>query len=384
MDLSRALNAHDLERMAKRRLPHGVFEFVVGGTEDNATRSRNRAAFDTWRLAPRMLVDTSSRTLDTTLFGYRYALPLGIAPMGVVAITWFEADLALARAAAATNVPFVLSGMSTIPLERIAAETTAPRWYQAYLGGGRPAIEALVARLLQADYDVLVVTVDAQIAANRENNLRTGFSIPFALSARMIASGLARPGWLVNTLFRTLLTAGVPHFENQSATRGGPIISERPADRHARRDQLDWDDIAWLRTVWPRRLVLKGILRADDARRAADIGADGVIVSNHGGRQLDGAVAALDVLPEIVDAAGDRLAVMFDSGIRRGTDAMKALALGAKFVFAGRAVLFGNAIAGEAGAKHALGILQAELLRDFGLAGCVSVADLDRSLVRKI
>ena len=384
MRLGGALNIADLERLARRRLPHGVYQFVAGGTEDNSTRERNRAAFEQWRLVPRMLVDTSARTLETTLFGYRYAMPLGIAPMGVTAITWYEADLALARAAAGLNLPFVLSGVSTVPMERIAAATTAPRWYQAYLNADRAAIEALAARLLKAEYEVLVVTVDAQLGANRENNLRTGFSIPFTLNRRMVASGLARPRWLIDTLAQTLVRGGVPHFENQGATRGDPIVREQAQRWRAGRDRLDWDDMAWLRSIWPRRLVLKGILRSDDARRAAEIGADGVIVSNHGGRQLDGAVAALDMLPEIVDAVGERLVVMFDSGIRRGTDALKALALGARFVFAGRAVLFGTAAAGEAGAKHALGILKSELERDFGLAGCVSVADLDRSLVRRV
>lgn len=378
-----ALNIFDLETRARRRLPHGVYQFIAGGTEDNSTRERNRAAFDEWRLVPKMLVDTSGRTLETALFGHRYAMPIGIPPMGVVAIAWFEADAALARAAASHNVPFVLSGVSTVPLERIAAITTGPRWYQGYLAADRPAIAALVERLLKANYDVFVVTVDAQIGANRENNLRTGFSIPFTLNRRMIASGLASPGWLVNTLGRTLLQSGVPHFENQGATRGDPIIREQADGWRANRDRLDWSDMEWLRSVWPRRLVLKGILHPDDARRAADIGCDGVIVSNHGGRQLDGAVASLDVLADIVDAVGERLVVMFDSGIRRGTDAMKALALGAKFVFAGRATLFGTAAAGEAGAHHALEILRTELHRDLGLAGCRSIADLNRSLLRR-
>ena len=383
MTLSAALNIADLERLARARLPHGVYQFIAGGTEDDNTRDRNRTVFDQWRLAPKMFVDVSGRTLESTLFGHRYAMPLGIAPMGLTTICWQQADLALARAAASANLPFIVSGASTVPLEVLSANTPGPSWYQAYIPSDRARIEALAARLLAADYEVLVVTADAQIGANRENNVRTGFAMPFRLNRKMIAGGLTHPRWLLGTLLPTLLRSGIPHFENFEATRGSSIITQQADAWRANRDRLDWADMRWLRSIWPKRFVLKGILRADDARRAVDAGADGVIVSNHGGRQLDGALSSIEALPDIVDAVGDRLVVMVDSGIRRGTDVMKALALGAKHVFVGRPVLFGTAVGGEAGAKHALGILRSELDRDFGLTGCVSVADLDRSLVRR-
>jgi L-lactate dehydrogenase (cytochrome) len=299
--------------------------------------------------------------------------------MGASALCRFEADLALARAATAEGVPFVLSAPSTVPMERVIQEAPGA-WYQAYLPAGREKIGRLLERVGAAGYEVLVVTLDVPVGANRENNLRNGFSMPVRPNLQLAVDGLLHPRWLAGTLAATLLRTGIPHFENFAAERGGWIISSPPGGQHAGRDALCWPDLAWLRGRWQGKLVLKGILGASDARRACGEGADGIIVSNHGGRQLDGAVAPLRALPAIVEAAGAAV-VMMDGGIRRGTDVLKALALGAKCVFAGRPMLFGAAVAGEAGVRHAIAILREEINRDLALLGCADIASVSRDLL---
>ena len=379
MNLRKFLSLQDFENAACRRLPKGVFGFVAGGAEDGRSLHVNRAAFDDYALRPRVLVDVSRRAQAITLFGRRYASPFGIPPMGASALCRFEADLALARAATAEGVPFVLSAPSTVPMERVIREAPGA-WYQAYLPAGREKIGRLLGRVGAAGYEVLVVTLDVPVGANRENNLRNGFSMPVRPNLQLAVDGLLHPRWLAGTLAATLLRTGIPHFENFAAERGGWIISTPPGGQHAGRDALCWSDLAWIRGQWQRKLVLKGILGASDARRACSEGADGIIVSNHGGRQLDGALAPLRALPAIVGAAGEAV-VMMDGGIRRGTDVLKALALGAKCVFAGRPMLFGAAVAGEAGVRRAIGILREEIDRDLALLGCADIASVTRDLL---
>ena len=377
--LLKILSLQDFERAARRRLPKSVFGFVAGGAEDAQSLRANRAAFDEFAFRPRVLVDVSRRDQSITLFGARYASPFGIPPMGASALCRFEADLALARAAAAEGLPFILSGPSTVPLERVIREAPGA-WYQAYLPAGRERVGRLLDRVRAAGYEVLVLTLDVPVGANRENNLRNGFSMPVRPNLRLALDGLVHPRWLVGTLAATLLRSGIPRFENFAAERGGWIISTPPGGQHAGRDALSWPDLAWIRSQWKGRLVLKGILRADDARRACGEGADGIIVSNHGGRQLDGAVAPLRVLAAIAEAAGNAV-VMMDGGIRRGTDVLKARALGATCVFAGRPMLFGAAVAGEAGVRHAIAILREEIDRDLALLGCADIASVSRDLL---
>ena len=378
-NLRRILSLQDFEGAAQRRLPKSVFGFVAGGAEDGRSLRANREAFDRIALRPRVLVDVSKRSQAITLFGARYASPFGIPPMGASALCRFEADLALARAAAAEDVPFILSAPSTVPLERVIREAPLA-WYQAYLPEGRERIGRLLDRVRAAGYAVLVVTVDVPVGANRENNLRNGFSMPVQPNLRLALDGLLHPRWLAGTVATTLLRSGIPRFENYAAERGGWIISPRPAWQHAGRDALSWPDLAWIRSQWKGKLVLKGILGAGDARRACGEGMDGIIVSNHGGRQLDGAVAPLRALPAVLEAARETV-VMMDGGIRRGTDVLKALALGAKCVFAGRPMLFGAAVAGEAGVRHAIGILREEIGRDLALLGCADIASVTRDLL---
>ncbi|HVL77005.1 MAG TPA: alpha-hydroxy acid oxidase [Noviherbaspirillum sp.] len=374
------LSIADLERAAKKRLPSSIYGYVIGGAEDESSVRGNRAGFERWGFVPRPLVDVSQRAQETELFGKRYAAPIGISPMGVTGLCRYDGDRALARAARTVGVPFILSGASTTPLEQVAAEMPDV-WFQAYIPSRREVIGPLVERVARAGIRTLVVTVDVPIASVREIEVRNGFSVPLRLSGRLVAGGLARPRWMVQTFAQTLLKQGIPHFENFTATRGGPIITAASGDHRAGRASLCWDDMRWLRTQWDGKLVIKGILHPDDARHARDAGADGVIVSNHGGRQLDGAIAPIEALPGIVEAVPG-MTVMVDSGFRRGTDVLKALALGARFVFVGRPAMFGLAVAGERGAVHALRLLQKEIDVNLALLGCASTNGLSRAHLR--
>jgi isopentenyl diphosphate isomerase/L-lactate dehydrogenase-like FMN-dependent dehydrogenase len=262
-------------------------------------------------------------------------------------------------------------------MERVARETGGAKWFQLYMSKDREAAGKLVARARDAGYEALVVTTDIPVGGNREQNRRNGFEIPFRLNVGNMIDGALHPHWLLNVFVRTLLDSGVPRFQNVDINVGGRIVAKNLSEFRARRDALDWSDIAWLRELWPRKLLVKGVLTAGDAVLAARYGADGIFVSNHGGRQLDGAVSPIEVLPEIVAAVGDRLAIMVDSGFRRGSDIVKALALGADMVFVGRATLYGAAAGGEAGARRALEILASEVDRVMALIGCPRIEDLN-------
>ncbi len=377
--LRRILSLDDFEVAAKRHLPRPIFGFVAGAAETNATWRDNRAAFQDYGFVPRGLVDTSKRGQATELFGRRYAAPFGIPPMGIAAIAAYRADLVLARAAARCNIPFILSGSSLIRLEDVIRENP-DSWFQAYLPGEDARILGLVERVAAAGFKTLVVTIDVPVSANRENNIRNGFTTPLKPSLRLAWDGLIRPDWLINTWFRTLVRHGMPYFENSYATRGAPILSRAVARDFGMRDHLNWRHLELIRKRWQGKLALKGVMNKEDARLARDSGVDGVLVSNHGGRQLDGTVSPLRVLPGIADVAGP-MTVMFDSGVRRGTDVLKALALGAAFVFVGRPFLFAASIAGQAGVEHAAGILSQEITRDMALLGINALGEMKRELL---
>ena len=374
MRLASSLSLADLEAAACSRLPPSIFGYVSGGSEDQASLAANRAAFQRWRFLTRPLVDVSVRSQATSLFGVSYTSPIGIAPMGVSGLCCFDGDVALARAAAQAGVPSVLSAASTIPLERVMREAPGT-WYQAYLPAQPAVIDPLLDRLDAAGVGVLVVTVDVQIASTRENELRNGFSLPLRPTPRLLLGGAARPRWLACTFLRTLYRQGIPRFENFTATRGGRIITAAKGDHRAGRAAMTWGDIRRIRDRWRGRLLIKGILRPEDAVAAQAVGADGIFVSNHGGRQLDGAVAPLDALPAIV-AAAPGLTVLLDGGVRRGTDVLKALALGAHAVFIGRPAMYGLAAGGFAGVMRALSLLRHEIDVDLALLGCPDVREL--------
>ena len=276
----------------------------------------------------------------------------------------------------------IMSGSSLIPMEEVA-RIDGSDWFQAYLPGDRPGIEALIERIERAGFRNLVITVDYAVPPNPDNNRRSGFSSPIRPSARLALDGLLKPRWLYETFYKTLRHHGIPHFENNHATRGIPVISRNVNRDFSGRTHLDWDYLALVRERWPGNLVVKGILHPEDAKRARDHGADGIIVSNHGGRQLDGTIAPLRALPDIVEAVGD-YPVMIDSGFRRGTDVLKALALGARFVFFGRPFNYAAAYAGEAGVEHAIRLMREEIARDMALLGITEIQQMDKSRLREV
>jgi L-lactate dehydrogenase (cytochrome) len=369
------LSLQDFEPAARRRLPRPVFGYIAGAAEDNASRDDNRAVFDEYAFVTRVLRDVSQRSQAVELFGERYASPFGIAPMGITALSTYRGDLVLARAAAQTGIAAIMSATSLIPMEELA-QACPGTWFQAYLPGDQARIDALIDRVARAGFKTLVITVDIPISANRENNVRTGFSTPLRPSLRLAWDGMVRPGWVLNTFLRTLMRHGMPHFENSFATRGAPILSSDVLRDFSARDNLSWEHMAAIRRRWPGPLVVKGILSVDDAVTARQVGADGVILSNHGGRQLDGATSPMRVLARVVDALGPDYPIMIDGGFRRGSDVLKALALGARMVFVGRPFNYAAAVAGEAGVRHAIALLRAEIDRNMVMLGAKACSEI--------
>jgi len=368
----------DLDPLGRALLPKALWEFAAAGVEANLSRDANRTAFDDIWLHPRVLRDVSERTIEQTLFGKTYAAPFGIAPMGSSAMFGYRADLNFARAAKAANIPFILSGSSLIRMETIL-DANPDVWFQAYVDSDRDLITSLTARAWQAGVRHLVITVDVPVPGNRGPSLRSGFSYPIRPSSRLAFDALAHPRWLFGTFLKTLLTDGLPHLENTGPERGLPMMSLNAPKRSQIHARLNWDDMAWLRAHWQGKLLIKGVLSPADAALAAQTGLDGLIVSNHGGRQLDAAVPPLNVLGAIA-AEKAHMSILFDSGIRRGTDVLKALALGADFVFAGRPFLYAAALGEQAGVAHAIGLLAAEVDRNVALLGCTNLADVGERL----
>ncbi len=373
MKISQALNIEDLHRAAKRRVPRIAFDYFEGGVEDERGLARNEAAFRRYRLVPRYLVDVSTVDQTTQLFGRTYASPFGIGPTALGGLLRPGADLMLAQAAAAANVPYVISGLSTTPLEAAAKAAPEHAWYQLYGARERRISEDMLRRASDAGMPALVFTVDVPVAPQREREIRNRFGqSPMPLWAYFEA--LRHPAWLAG-----YLRHGRPVFENWVPYAGGKrsatavmqlLRAQFPVADHT------WRDVEAFRRIWPRKLVIKGILHPDDARRAAELGVDGVLVSNHGARQLDTAPTPLEVLPAIRAAVGERVTVMMDGGVRRGSDIVIAWALGARFVFVGRAAVYGVGAFGLPGAKLALSILQNEIEITLKQIGCTSLARL--------
>jgi len=376
-----AQNIADLRTIAKRRLPKGVFEFVDRGSEDEVALRNNRAAFERIKMIPRTLVDVSKRSLGIKLFGHDIKMPLAIAPTGIAGLMWYQGELELARAAAAAGVPFTLATGSMTAMETIAAEAPGRLWFQLYMWPDRSMSHALVERARQAGFEALVVTVDGVVPGNREYNLRNGFTVPFSYSRRNIVDVARHTGWAVNVLGRYMARGGLPRYENYPSELKKKITAAPMGKGMLRNDSLTWDDLRELRRRWPHTLIVKGIMHPDDAINALNCGADAIIVSNHGGRNLDSTQAPIDVLAPIADAIAGRLTILMDSGVRRGSDVVKALALGAQAVLVGRPTLYGTAVAGQAGAARALQIYREEIDRMMAHMGCTSVADLDRRRV---
>jgi L-lactate dehydrogenase (cytochrome) len=371
----------DFERHARRMLPHMIYQYVAGGVETGSALRGNRTAFDEYAFLQRIMVDTAARNTAVTLFGKTYDAPFGVPPLGGSAFVAYRGDLVLAQAAAQMNVPMILSASALISLEDVIAQNR-DAWFQAYLPGDQARIDRLVDRVQRAGYSTLVVTGDTPVLGNREHNTRSGFSMPMRITPKVAWQSALHPRWLFGTVARTFLKHGVPHFENTEAERGPPMLSRTLRNTTAR-DKLSWRNLEAIRQRWKGTLLVKGLQAPEDAVLSRECGADGVILSNHGGRQLDYAAAPLDVLPEIAAAKGD-MKVIIDSGVRRGTDVLKAIALGADFVFVGRPFLCAAAIGGVPAVLHAMGILKEEINRDMALIGVNQLSELSPAYLRRV
>lgn len=375
-DDMKAYSIFDLRELAMKRVPRGPFEFMDRGTEEEVALRNNREVFDRIRFKPRTFVDVSKRSQETEIFGVKHKMPLVIAPTGIAGLMWYEGEIALAKAARKAGIPFTLATGSMTAMERVADEAGGDLWFQLYLWPDRSMSHELVERAKAAGYKTLIVTVDGVSAGNREYNIRNGFTLPFTYSPVAMWDMIKHPRWLFGVLFKYLATTGMPMYQNYPE-RAKAKMTAGPFGRSSlRTDAIKWDDLDALRKIWPHKLIVKGILNAEDAATAVDHGADGIDVSNHGGRNLDGIISPMEVLPEIVDAVGSRATVFCDSGFRRGSDVVKALCLGADAVMVGRSTLYGVAAGGEAGASRALQIFRDEIHRNIALLGVNTLAEL--------
>jgi isopentenyl diphosphate isomerase/L-lactate dehydrogenase-like FMN-dependent dehydrogenase len=376
--LAAALNIEDLRIMAKRRLPKAIFDFIEGGAEDEWTLRQNRSQFERWGLVPRVLVNVARRDSTVRLFGETYAAPLVISPTGMAGLARARAELHLARAANAAGIAFTMSTAATVSIEELAAHSSGPVWFQLYVLRDRKLTKDLINRAHAAGHRALVVSVDCPVVGNRERDPRNGLTVPLRPRMGNCIDLLRRLSWLWD-----LARFGVPRPSNlMRASEGRPSSRSLTSWVHEQLDPtVSWDEIDWVRSYWKGPLIIKGITAPEDAKTALAHGADGVVVSNQGGRQLDGAVPSLEALRRVADALGSRTTIFCDSGFRRGTDVVKALALGARAVFVGRATLYGVAAGGEAGAARALAILCDEIDRTMALIGRPTIGEIDHSAV---
>jgi L-lactate dehydrogenase (cytochrome) len=375
------VNIEDLRELARRRLPRIVFNYIDGGADGEWTLRENRRAFDAITFRPHQAVAVPACDLRTRVLGTELSMPLLLAPVGYLRVMHPDGEIAAARAAGCAGVGFILSTVSGHRLENVKAASSGQVWYQLYLTGGRAAAENAMGRAMDVGYTILVITIDSTVIGHRERELRDGMEqllrgniwskIPF------MPQVLARPHWLM----RFLLDGGLPDLPNIVSAETG-VLRVRDAHTAMKREVFSWDDMRWIRAFWKGPIVIKGVLSADDAKRSLDHGAAAVVVSNHGGRQLDGVPASLQVLPEVVAAVKDQAEVLMDSGIRRGSDIAKAVCMGARAVLCGRAFAYGLAADGEAGVTRAIEMLRADLERCLKLLGCRSVDALNESYVQ--
>lgn len=378
-NLLSALNIHDLEKMARRRLPKGLFEFMNRGAEDEVTLRRNLSELKRISLRQRVGIDVSTRDPAITLMGVRQAMPVVVGITGISGIFRYGGEVDIAEAAAAADIPFTLGSMNFTAYASLPDKLRKYLWCQVYPAHDRSVYWHQIDLARNAGAGVLVVTMDSAASPNREYLKRGGYAVPFKTSVRAVRDALMRPHWLLGTYLR-FWWEGFPALGNLP----GKVSMFDPPSMGGMRtaDHFTWADVEETRRRWPGKLVLKGLSTGEDARVAAECGANGVVVSNHGGRSLDGCVASIEALPEVVDAAGERLSVMVDGGFLRGSDIVKALAIGAKAVMVGRGTLYGMVAGGQAGAAHALQIYREEITRALGLTGVTKVEQLNRNFVR--
>ncbi|MFM0257236.1 alpha-hydroxy-acid oxidizing protein [Paraburkholderia sediminicola] len=366
----------DYRAAAKRRLPRMVFDYLEGGADDESGLGNNRAAFERWELTPSRLVDVSHRDQTISLFGRTLPTPLVIAPTGLNAAFWPSGDAALARAAGEAGIPFALSTASNMSIEEVARQATGDLWFQLYVVN-RTLACSLVRRARAANYSTLVLTTDVAVNGFRERDIRNGFAMPFKFSARAAVDGLTHPRWLWS-----YLSNGMPQLENFVTGDTLDIASQAALLRREMDASFNWDDLCRIRDEWRGKLIVKGVLTAEDVARCVQAGADGVILSNHGGRQLADLPVPLDVLPGIRERSPST-AILLDSGVRRGGDVVKSIALGANAVMLGRATLYGLAARGEVGVSEVIGIVKQEIDRTLALIGCSTVRKLNSSYVTR-
>jgi L-lactate dehydrogenase (cytochrome) len=368
----------DMRRGAQRALPRSVLDFIEGGAEDEVTIARNRSDFEQLTLLPRVLRDVSAVSLATTVVGQPVSLPVLAAPTGLTTMVHPLGEVGVAQAVSRAGTAYLMSGAAGRSPEAVAGATTGPApWFQLYLWRDRGLVRDLLARARESGFAALAFTVDVPCGGRRERDLRNGFTIPPRITAGTIAQGLARPRWSARFLRSGGLGLGAIDRQRQAQSWPERVNSQTDPS-------LTWTELEWLRGEWSRPLLLKGVLHPDDAARAVDCGVDAVIASNHGGRQLDGASSTIMALPEIVEAVGDRAEVLLDGGVRRGTDIVKALALGARACLVGRPMLYGLATAGVDGAERIIELLREELLTTMMLLGCTSVSELTPDLIRPV
>jgi L-lactate dehydrogenase (cytochrome) len=378
--LSRAASVADLRHIARRRLPRGVFDYIDGGAEDERTMVANSASFARTTFRPRVLRDVGTVDPSTTVLGAALAFPLVLAPTGFTRIADPQGELAVARAAERAGLPYTLSTLATRSIEEVRAVSSGRLWFQVYVWRDRGLVKEMVARADAAGYEALVLTVDTAVLGRRERDVRRGFSLPPKVGLGTLVDGAVHPGWTWDFVrsepIRFANVAGQDVGDGSSAVSLADYINTQfdPG--------LSWRDVEWLRSIWDGPLVLKGIQTVADAQLAADAGIEAIALSNHGGRQLDTAPAAFDLVAPVADAVGDRLEIICDGGVRRGSDVVKAVAAGATACMAGRAYLYGLGAAGERGVDHVLSGLDGDVRRTMALVGAATVADLTPDLIQ--
>lgn len=386
--LDRCYNIADLRLVAQKRLPKGVFEYIDKGTEDMISLGGNRSALTDIKLLNKVITDISDVQLDLQIFDKPAALPMAIAPTGTAGLAWYEGEFELAKAAAAAGIPFTLATGSNTPMEKLSNEAGGRLWMQLYMWKEKHLSDEMVKRAARNGFEALLWTVDIGHGSNREHNLRNGFATPYVLNTRSVVDMLRHPTWLTTVMGRYFMNGGMPRHvnypEGYQAPITGNVAKMRAAGTHytaKRADQVSWDDVDRLRDIFPGKLLIKGVMRPDDAERAIEHGVDGIVVSNHGGRNMDSAPPTIAVLPDIVKAVDGRMTIIIDSGVRRGSDIVKCLALGADAVLAGRATLYGTAAGGEAGAAKAIDILKDEMKRTMAYIGTQRVTEISQDAV---
>lgn len=376
MVLQKALNIEDVRRLARRRLPRGMFEFIDRGTEDEVGLRHARCLLDGVKLRPRVLVDVSDRSPEVSYFDRQRPLPIVVAPTGLAGLMWYQGEVELARAAATAGIPFCVSTQSITSVEEIADKAGGELWFQLYVLKDRSITNTFLDQARAAGVETLILTVDTAVSPKREYNTRNGFGIPFQPNLRGIADIAFHPCWLATVLGRYALHGGMPTFAHYPPEFRGKITRRSIEPRLRLADDVTWEELRELRRKWQGRLIVKGILREDDALRALGCGVDAIVVSSHGSRNLDGAVQPVNVLPRIADAVNDRMVIFADGSVRRGADVVKLLSLGARAVFVGRSILFGTAAGGQRGAERVMEILRDEIDRTMAFVGCTRLPDL--------